>query len=65
MQCTSCRVDSDNLREYSRAIDLGNNRKTIDTLFLCAACRVINAINPKYVAARVHGESVKTASANV
>jgi len=63
MQCTSCRVYSDNLREFSRVIDLGDNRKTIDTIFLCAACRVINAINPKYVYARVHNGS-KAASAN-
>ena len=49
MQCTSCRAHSDNLREYSRAVDLGGNRKTIETIFLCAPCRVINAINPKYV----------------
>ena len=65
MQCTSCRAHSDNLREYSRAVDLGGNRKTIETIFLCAPCRVINAINPKYVSARVHNESVKTAPANV
>ncbi|HEX3896854.1 MAG TPA: hypothetical protein VHW73_11635 [Rudaea sp.] len=63
MQCTSCRVHSDNLREYSRVVDLDNNRKTIDTIFLCAACRVVNAINPKYVAMRVQNGS-KAASAN-
>ena len=52
MQCTSCRLDSDNLREYSRAIDLGSHRKTIETIFLCPACRVFNAINPKFVMRR-------------
>jgi hypothetical protein len=56
MQCTSCRLHSDNLHEYSRAVDLGSNRKTIETILLCAACRVINAINPKYVMRRVHRE---------
>jgi hypothetical protein len=54
MQCTSCRLHSDNLREYSRAVDLGSNRKTIETILLCAACRVLNAINPKYVMRRAH-----------
>ncbi len=49
MQCTSCLLDSDNLREYSRAVDLGAFRKTIETIFLCPACRVLNAINPRYV----------------
>jgi hypothetical protein len=53
MECTSCRLHSDNLREYSRAVDLGGNRKTIETILLCPACRVINAINPKYVMKRV------------
>jgi hypothetical protein len=52
MQCTSCRIDSDNLREYSRAVDLGSFRKTIETVFLCPACRVFNAINPKFVMRR-------------
>ena len=64
MQCTSCRLHSDNLREYSRAVDLGGNRKTIETIFLCAACRVINAINPKYVMKRVHRDPVHGAAAH-
>jgi len=56
MQCSSCGLHSDNLREYSRAVDLGGYRKTIDTIFLCAACRVFNAINPKYAMKRVQRE---------
>jgi hypothetical protein len=64
MQCTSWRLQSDNLREYSRAVDLGDNRKTIDTIFLCPACRVINALNPKYIAKRIHVASVPASSAN-
>ncbi|HZP66894.1 MAG TPA: hypothetical protein VFB32_11345 [Rudaea sp.] len=51
MQCSSCRLDSANLREYSRVVDLGDYRKTIETVHLCPACRVLNALNPKYVAA--------------
>jgi hypothetical protein len=61
MQCTSCRLHSENLREYSRALDLGSNRKTIETIYLCAACRVINAINPKYVLKRVHRDHAPAA----
>jgi len=64
MQCTSCRLHSDNLREYSRAVDLGSNRKTIETIYLCAACRVINAINPKYVMKRIHRDPVSGAVAH-
>ncbi|MEP6483447.1 MAG: hypothetical protein ABJB01_03285 [Rudaea sp.] len=58
MQCTSCGLHSDNLREYSRAVDLGDYRKTIDTIFLCAACRVFNAVNPKYVAKRIQRDPI-------
>ena len=58
MQCTSCLVHSDNLREYSRVVDLGSYRKTIDTILLCPACRVMNAINPKYVTKRAQTASV-------
>ena len=64
MQCTSCRLHSDNLREYSRAVDLGGNRKTIETFFLCPACRVINAINPKYVMKRAHRDHLPGAVAH-
>ena len=60
MQCTSCRLHSDNLREYSRAVDLGSNRKTIETILLCAACRVINAINPRYEMRRVQSDQPRT-----
>ena len=52
MQCTSCCLHSDNLREYSRVVDLGSHRKAIDTVLLCPACRVFNAINPKFVMRR-------------
>ncbi|HEX6833530.1 MAG TPA: hypothetical protein VF132_08350 [Rudaea sp.] len=53
MQCDSCGLHTDRLREYSRVIDLGKYRKTIETVQLCAACRVMNALNPRYVARRV------------
>jgi hypothetical protein len=53
MQCNSCGLHSENLREYSRAVDLGDYRKTIETLQLCPACRVINALNPRYVSSRM------------
>jgi len=49
MQCTSCGTHSFNLREYSSVRRLSQHRKTIDTVHLCPACRVLNAINPKYV----------------
>ena len=65
MQCTSCRLQSDSLHEYSRAVDLGDNRKTIDTIFLCPACRVINAINPKYISKRISVTPVRTAAVSV
>jgi len=49
MQCTACRLHSNNLREYSRVAALGNNRKTIETAYLCPACRVLNVLNPRYI----------------
>jgi len=49
MQCTACRLHSNNLREYSRVVALGQYRKTIETAYLCPACRVLNVLNPRYV----------------
>lgn len=46
MQCTSCRLDSNNLRAYRNAHDLGAG----PVVHLCAACRVLNALHPRYVA---------------
>ena len=53
MHCNSCGMKSVSLREYSRVVDLGKHRKTIDTMYLCGACRVLNVINPKYIAKRL------------
>jgi hypothetical protein len=49
MQCTACRTHSNNLREYSRVVTIREHRKTIETAYLCPACRVMNALNPRYV----------------
>ena len=52
MQCSVCHAESHNLREYSRsALDL-QNRKTIQTHYLCGVCRIVLLINPKLAAAR-------------
>ncbi len=49
MQCTACRTHSNNLREYSRVVTIREHHKTIETAYLCPACRVMNALNPRYV----------------
>lgn len=49
MQCTACRTHSNNLREYSRVVTISEHRKTLETAYLCPACRVMNALNPRYV----------------
>ena len=49
MQCTACHAHSNNLREYSRVVTIREHRKTIETAYLCPACRVMNALNPRYV----------------
>ena len=49
MQCTACRTHSNNLREYSRVVTIREHRKTIETAYLCPACRVMNALNPRYI----------------
>ena len=49
MQCTACHSHSNNLREYSRVVTIREHRKTIETAYLCPACRVMNALNPRYV----------------
>jgi hypothetical protein len=49
MQCTACRSHSNNLREYSRVVTIREHRKTIETAYLCPACRVMNALNPRFV----------------
>ena len=61
MQCSICQAESQNLREYSRsALDL-QNRKTIQTQYLCGVCRIVLLLNPKRAAARAH-EAVLAAS---
>ncbi len=52
MQCTACRTHSNNLREYSRVVTIREHRKTVETAYLCPACRVMNALNPRYVVKR-------------
>lgn len=49
MQCTSCRIQSNNLRAYLHAshADAAGG----EVVYLCAACRVLNALHPRYVAA--------------
>src|SRR6478609_10811658 len=61
VQCSVCHAESHNLREYSRsALDL-QNRKTIQTQYLCGVCRIVLLINPKLAAARAQ-EAVQMAS---
>jgi len=66
VQCSVCHAESHNLREYSRsALDL-QNRKTIQTQYLCGFCRIVLLINPKLAAARaqeaIHAASIQAAS---
>jgi len=66
VQCSVCHAESHNLREYSRsALDL-QNRKTIQTQYLCGVCRIVLLINPKLAAARaqeaIHAASIQAAS---
>ena len=62
MQCSVCHAESHNLREYSRsAVDL-QNRKTIQTQFLCGVCRIMLLINPRLAAARAQEARLAAAS---
>ena len=60
MQCSCCRAERDNLREYSLSATDSQNRKTIQTLQLCAVCRIIYLIKPNQVSARAREESERT-----
>ncbi len=61
MQCSVCHAHSHNLREYSRsALDL-QNRKTIQTQYLCGVCRIVLLVNPRFAAARAQ-EAMQAAS---
>jgi len=44
MQCTSCRLHSIRLREYSCVATLDGHRKTIVTVHLCPVCRLTNLL---------------------
>ena len=52
MQCSCCHAESDNLREYSISAIDERNRKTIQTFYLCAICRIVYLIKPMQVSAR-------------
>jgi len=52
VQCSVCHAHSHNLREYSRSALDPQNRKTIQTQYLCGVCRIVLLINPKLAAAR-------------
>ena len=58
MQCTSCRLESTNLRPYLHLHGGGAGR----TVHLCAACRVLNALHPQYVASPANAAAVAAAS---
>jgi hypothetical protein len=61
VQCSVCHAHSHNLREYSRsALDL-QNRKTIQTQYLCGVCRIVLLVNPRFAAARAQ-EAMQAAS---
>jgi len=49
MQCTSCRLHSNGLREYARVSGSSTRRESLQPIHLCPACRVLNALNPRYV----------------
>lgn len=52
MECSSCKAQSHNLSEYSTSVLDAKNRKTIQTLYLCAVCRIMLLIKPGHIAAR-------------
>jgi hypothetical protein len=49
MQCSCCHVESQNLREYAFSVEVGANRKTIESFHLCALCRMLYAVKPTRV----------------
>jgi len=53
MQCSSCRAESASLTEYSVVATVSNFRKTIETIHLCAVCRIIYLIKPAHIARRM------------
>ena len=53
MQCSCCHAESANLTEYSFAVTGEKFRRTIETIHLCAVCRIIYVIKPAYIAARM------------
>jgi hypothetical protein len=61
VQCSVCHAESHNLREYSRSALDPQNRKTIQTQYLCGVCRIVLLINPKLAAVRAQ-EAIQAAS---
>lgn len=52
MQCSCCRGESENLREYSYSGSDPRGRKTIVTLQLCTICRILYRIKPQAIRVR-------------
>jgi len=52
MQCSNCRSESSNLREYSTSAFDSKNRKTIHTQILCPVCRIMLVLKPKLAVMR-------------
>lgn len=48
MRCTHCRIESKNLRAYARP-DAALRSEVAEMLYLCPACRVLNALHPRCV----------------
>ena len=48
MQCSSCKSESPNLREYSRTVEDARGRKNIETLNLCPRCRILQVLRAQF-----------------
>jgi hypothetical protein len=65
MQCSCCRSESENLREYSLSATDDSNRKTIQTFHLCAICRIVYMIKPLHISARTRQTMLATGARQV
>lgn len=60
MQCSCCHAESASLTEYSVVATVARFRKTIETLHLCAVCRIVYIIKPAHIFRRIaHAETRK------
>ena len=58
MRCSHCRIESHDLRAYARLTEGARALDADETVHLCPACRVLNALHPRYVSIDHAGDAL-------